>query len=408
MGRVEKEWALSLTRRAALRNVAAFFAGSPLMLAQQDPFRDHSRVPGMDELLTAFDFEPVAYAKLPREAYDYTAYGTESEFTLRRNRQAFDWVDLTPKIVVNVSQVNTATEVLGTKLAFPILVAPTAAHAALHPEGEAGTYRAATDASNTPMIISNNASMPVAKIAAAAKGNLWWQLYPRQDLDASKELLDTAQSSGAQAIVVTMDQGAAVWERALHYRNLGRAGVGGRGAAAAGRGGRGGAGGRGGGSNPYRISTNRLWYNWPYIDQIRPMVKVPMLAKGILTAEDAVLCVEHGLNGIVVSNHGGRAMDYSPATLEVLPEIVDAVRGRIPVLVDGGFRRGSDILKALALGAKAVCLGRVPRWGLGAYGAPGVQRILEILQTELALAMSHTGCPTLASIDRTLVRTHFS
>jgi isopentenyl diphosphate isomerase/L-lactate dehydrogenase-like FMN-dependent dehydrogenase len=132
-----------------------------------------------------------------------------------------------------------------------------------------------------------------------------------------------------------------------------------------------------------------------------------MLAKGVLTARDARLCIEHGLDGIIVSNHGGRALDYSPSSLEVLPEIVDAVGGKVPVLIDGGFRRGSDILKALALGASAVCLGRVPRWGLGSFGAPGVQRVLEIMQTELVLAMAHTGRPSLASIDRTLVRTDF-
>ena len=136
-------------------------------------------------------------------------------------------------------------------------------------------------------------------------------------------------------------------------------------------------------------------------------VKVPLLAKGIVTAEDARLCVEHGLDGVYVSNHGGRSLDYGPSTLEVLPEIVDAVGGRVPVLFDSGIRRGSDILKALALGAKAVCVGRAPRWGLGAYGPEGVQRVLEILQAELVQAMAYTGRPTLASIDRTLVRTDF-
>ena len=137
------------------------------------------------------------------------------------------------------------------------------------------------------------------------------------------------------------------------------------------------------------------------------MVKVPLLAKGILTGEDARLCLEHGLDGVYVSNHGGRSLDYSPSTLEVLPEIVDAVGGKAPVLFDSGIRRGTDILKALALGASAVCLGRVPRWGLAAYGAPGVQRVLEILQAELVQAMAYTGRPTLASIDHTLVRTDF-
>jgi isopentenyl diphosphate isomerase/L-lactate dehydrogenase-like FMN-dependent dehydrogenase len=134
---------------------------------------------------------------------------------------------------------------------------------------------------------------------------------------------------------------------------------------------------------------------------------VPILAKGILTAEDALLCLDHGLDGVYVSNHGGRALDYSPSSLEVLPEIVDAVRGRVPVLFDSGIRRGTDILKALALGANAVCVGRVPLWGLGAFGPAGVQRVLEILQAELVQAMVETGRPTLASIDRSLVRTEF-
>ena len=179
----------------------------------------------MDELVTSFDFEPVAFANVPYSAYHYTAYGTEGEFTLRRNREAFDWVDLVPKTAISPSQVNTASELLGVKLAYPILIAPSAAHAALHPEGEVATYKASFAASNTPMIVSNNASLPVDKIAAAAKGNMSWQLYPRQDLDASKGFLEVAQSNGSQWIVVTLDQGAALWERAQHYRNLGRAGV---------------------------------------------------------------------------------------------------------------------------------------------------------------------------------------
>ena len=212
-------------------------------------------------------------------------------------------------------------------------------------------------------------------------------------MDDSKALLETAQASGAKAIVVTIDQGSAYYERTLHDRNLGvtpiravRAGT---------------------EPNPYRVLTNRTWYTGSYFEQIRPLIKVPMLAKGVITAEGAVQCVERGIDGIIISNHGGRAMDYSPSTLEVLPEIVDAVRGRIPVLIDGGFRRGSDILKALGLGAKAVCLGRVPRWGLAAYGAAGAQRVLEILQKELALAMAQNGCATIGSIDRSLVRTRF-
>ncbi len=160
-------------------------------------------------------------------------------------------------------------------------------------------------------------------------------------------------------------------------------------------------------SNPYRVPQGRLWYNWQYADQVRKMLTVPLAVKGVLTGEDAKAFVDHGFDAIYVSNHGGRSLDYDPSTLEVLTEIVDAVPARVPVLFDSGIRSGSDILKALALGAKAVCLGRVIRWGLAAYGPPGVQRILEILQAELVAAMAQTGSPDLASIDRTLLRTHF-
>ena len=403
MGSLELRWRLSLTRRAALRRVAAFVAGSPLLSGQQDPFRDHSRVPGLNELVTALDFEPVAHAKLPRDAYDYTALGVEGEFTLRRNRQVFDWVQLVPKALAGAGPVQTATEILGAPMAFPILVAPSAGQGQLHPEGEMATHQGATAASNTTMIVSVNSSFPLEKTAAAAAGPLWYQHYPRgPEVEDNRDLLERAQALGCRAIVLTLDNqiGTGVRERTMHDRNLAR-----RAAVPAANlrpGGRGDP-----PSSPYRVSGGYPYLDWAWLEKIRPLVRVPLLVKAILTAEDARLCVERGLQGIVVSNHGGRNADYHPSTLEVLPEIVDAVQGRIPVLIDSGFRRGADVLKALALGADAVCLGRVARWGLAAYGPPGVQRVLEIVQGELALAMAHTGRPTLASIDRTLVRTDF-
>ena len=401
MERLQHLWRGSLSRRRAFGALAGFLAGSPLLRGQQDPFRDHSRVPGLDELLSVPDFEPVAHAKLPREVYDYTAYGVDGEFTLRRNREAFDWVDLVPRGVVDVSSVSAATEVLGTKLEFPIMVAPTAAHATLHPEGETATCAGCAAAANTTLISSHVASLPIEKIAAASKAPLWYQLYPRPELDYNREVLEKVQAAGCRAVVVTVDQQASSYERSLHDRNL-----------LSRPGGGGGAGRRGAGAgppprNPYRVPETRLWYEWKLFDDLRPIVKVPMLAKGIVTAEDARLCLEHGLDGIYVSNHGGRSLDYEASTLEVLPEIVAAVNGRVPILFDGGIRRGSDVLKALALGAAAVCIGRPQRWGLAAYGAPGVGRVLEILQAELLLAMAATGRPTLASIDRTLARTYF-
>jgi 4-hydroxymandelate oxidase len=392
MGKQEDVWALD--RRRALRALAGFIAGSPLLRSQQDPFRDHSRVPKLEELLTAIDFEAVAYAKLPRSAYDYTAYGSSSEFTLRRNREAFDWVKLVPKAIGAPGTPNTATEVLGTKMAYPIMLSPTAAHAQLHPDAETATYQGATAAANTPMIVSNVSSLPFEKIAAAAKGPLWFQLYPKQELDANRELLEKVQAAGCRAVVVTVDQQTSYYERALHGRNLTGGTVTRRTRQST-------------PTNPYSLEESRLWYEWKFFSQIRPFVKVPMIIKGILTAEDAKLSLENGLDAVYVSNHGGRSLDYGPSSLEVLPEIVEAVGGRVPVLFDSGVRRGSDVLKALALGASAVCLGRAPRWGLGAYGAPGVQRVLEIVQAELRQAMAYTGRPALASIDRTLARTEF-
>jgi 4-hydroxymandelate oxidase len=409
MGSIESRWRASATRRAALKGLAALVAGSPLLKGQQDPFRDHSRVPAMDELINAFDFEAVAYAKISRDAYDYTALGVEGEFTLRRNRKAFDWVELIPKGMVDVGSVQTATEVLGTKMSFPIMIAPSASHYSLHPDGELGTHRAATAASNTPYIISHNASYPVDKIAAAATGPIWWQLYHRPTIEANQEFIGRAEDAGCKALVVTNDGGASSGSvvkyptgpgprhRVSHDLHL---------------------------ASTRQTDDNRLngrtpngplttgegaggGLDWKLMDGIHSITKIPVLVKGILTGEDAKACVEHGINAIIVSNHGGRAMDYGPSTLEVLAEVVDAVQGRIPVIIDSGFRRGSDILKALALGANAVALGRVPRWGLAAYGPQGMQRILEIMQGELVLAMAATGRPTLASIDRTLVRTNF-
>lgn len=261
-------------------------------------------------------------------------------------------------------------------------------------------HRAATDASNTPMIVSQNATMPIDRIGSAARGPMWWQFYPVRSLDDSRAVIDNALTAGCTGVVVTVDQQASYYERSLHDRNLG---------------GRTGGGGRGGAANTpaatgparYRLQAGRLWYTWSYLAELRRLVKVPLLVKGIVTAEDAALCVEHGVDGIVVSNHGGRSMDYGPSTLEVLPEIVAAVKGRVPVLTDSGYRRGTDILKALALGADAVLLGRATRWALGAFGTAGAERLLEMMQRELVDAAAAHGRSTRRSITSALVRTRF-
>jgi len=379
-----------MTRRECLQNLAAFLATSPLY-GQRDPVRYHTRVPGLAELQTVFDFEGVAYSKQPRTSYDYLAYGVDGEFTMRRNRQAFDWAEIVPNRLTAGKKPDTRTRLFGQTMDFPIMVSPTGSQGLLHPEADQAMHKGAA-AAHTLMAVSNNSRFPFDTVAAAAASPLWVQLYPKQALDANREYLEAAQTAGAQAVIVTVDQQASVYERALHDRNLNgtRSRFGNVKA-----------------SNPYRVSENRLWYTWSFFDQIRPFVKTPMLAKGILTGEDAKLCLEHGVDGIYVSNHGGRSLDYGPSTLEVLPEIVSAVAGKVPIVFDSGVRRGSDVLKALALGANAVALGRVPLWGLGSFGPQGVQRVLEIVQAEFVEAMRFSGVADIASIDRKLVRTDF-
>ena len=379
-------------------SLAALVAGSPLVAAQRDPrlLGDHRRIPGFAEMTSVFDFEPVFHGNVSQAVYDYTAHGADSEATIRRNRDAFGWVDVVPRAPVDATAVDTRTTVLGLSLDFPLFVAPTALQVALHPDGEVGMHRAAT-ATKTPFIISNNSSQPAEKIATSSSGPAWFQFYPRRSLDESRALLERVQGAGCQAIVVTVDQQATFYERTQHLRNLGGSPRTSPSPPAT-----------GGPRNPYRVSEGRLWYEWRYLDQIRPFITGPMLVKGILTAEDALLCLEHGAQGIIVSNHGGRSLDYGPSTLEVLPEIVDAVRGRVPVLVDSGFRRGADVMKALALGASAVCLGRATRWGLGAFGTPGAQRVIEMIQAELVTAMAAAGRRSLADLDRTAIRVRFT
>jgi 4-hydroxymandelate oxidase len=402
VGQIDNRWRRSLTRREALLSLAGILAGSPLLRAQLDPrpLRDHRRVPSMNEMMTAFDFEPICFANMQLANYDYMAHGSDSEFTLRRNREAFQWVDLVERPGTPASSVNTATELLGIKMDYPIFVAPSTRQRDLHPEGDAGMYQGAS-ATGTPLILASGSSVPIQKVATSADGPRWSQFYPIQNLTAARDQIELFQANGAGAIVVTVDQQTSRYERDLHDRYLGgsttpRRVEGAEPFAASTR-----------GAAKYRVDPRRMWYSWKYLDDIRPFIKGPMLVKGIITTDDAKMCVERGYDGIIISNHGGRAMDYVPSTLEVLPEIVDTVGGKIPVLIDSGFRRGADLVKAIALGASAVCLGRAPRWGLGAFGPAGVQRLLEIVHSEFREAMAKTGRTTLAALDRTAVRTNF-
>ncbi len=407
---IKRSWLTNPSRRTALARVAGLLAGSPIAaaVAQSDPrpLSEHHRALSLAEMQTAFDFEPVFFGNVPVRTYDYTAHGDGSEFTLRRNRQAYEWVDIVPtRAPIPASQVDLSSELLGVKMKFPIIVAPTAAMPPLHPDGEIGMFKAATAASNTLMILSINTGTPVTQVATASPGGtLWGQFYPLENRAATQRSMDTYQNSGCNGIVVTVDQQASYYERTQQDRNFGGRVLG------TGSGIRAGA--EGGtaaltGAARYRISSRRLWYTWQYIDDLRKMVKGPLLIKGILGPDDARLAIEHGADAIIVSNHGGRSMDYGPSTLEVLPEVVAAVNGRIPILFDSGIRRGADVFKALALGANGVMLGRTTRWGLAAFGTAGAQRVIEILQQELVQVAAAAGCAKLSDINDTTVRANF-
>jgi len=389
-----------MTRREAARGLLVWMAGSPLAGAQQELAAPTERLPSIEDLVSVFEFEPVAKAKILRSSYDYVAGGVEDEWTLRRNREMFGRLTLRPRFLRDTSKLDLGMELFGTRLEAPILLSPTGNLGLLHQEGELATARGA-GAAKTILTVSSAASNPLEKIAAAATGPLWFQLYAAADLDGTRERVERAVAAGCRAVCFTVDsQYGPRRERPLRDRSS-------RAETPAGARARQ-PGGRGSVSElpeRYRLRPSlAAKLTWAFLDELKAWAKVPVLIKGILTAEDARLCVERGAAGIIVSNHGARRLDHTPSTIEVLPEIVDAAEGKIPVLIDGGFRRGTDILKALALGAKAVMVGRPAVWGLGAYGAAGVQRVIELLQTELARAMGLAGCASLASINRSVVR----
>ncbi|MBA2589146.1 MAG: alpha-hydroxy-acid oxidizing protein [Alphaproteobacteria bacterium] len=422
MADIEKMWAASPSRRKALTRLAGFMAASPIgaAVAQQDPTKPLSavhRIPGLAEMRTSFDFQPVFEGNLLPSVYEYTAHGDGSEFTLRRNRQAYDWVDIVPtRAPVPASQVDLSSELLGVKMKFPMIVGPSSGQNQIHPEGEVGMFKGATAVGMVDVLAGATAGTAKTAVTTVQGGTLWAQHYPIENLDSMQRALSGVQDAGVTNIVVTVDQQASVYERTLLIRNLGGRASGGptagggnaAAAAAAAAAAKAAAGGPPvPGSVRYRVSDRRLWYSWGYIDALRKVARNKLIVKGILDPEDAKLAIEHGADAIVVSNHGGRSMDYGPSTLEVLPEIVSAVNGRIPVLFDSGIRRGADIFKALALGANGVCLGRTARWGLGAFGAAGAQRVFEILQAELLQVAAAAGCASLSDINKTMVKTHF-
>ncbi|MBI1786193.1 MAG: alpha-hydroxy-acid oxidizing protein [Acidobacteria bacterium] len=352
-------------------------------------------MPPIEDLVNVFDFDAACKQKIPKDAYDYISGGAEDEFTLRRNREAFGRVTFRPNMLVDVSRLDLSVTLFGQRIEMPILIAPTGAHRRAHADGELATARAA-GAAKTIMAVSTSSSYPIDQIGKAATGPLWFQLYAGPDADATRDKVERAVGAGCKTVCLTVDAPYFPHrERDIRNRMV-RAEIQNEMGANARR--------RGAPPPRYGLPVRyTAQLTWSILDDLNGYAKVPVLIKGILTPGDAHRAVERGAAGIIVSNHGGRYLDGDPATIEVLPGIIDAAAGKIPVLIDGGFRRGADVLKALAIGAKAVLLGRPPLWGLGAFGQQGVERVLQLLQTELALAMGLAGRPNLASIDRSLV-----
>lgn len=328
--------------------------------------------------LTVEDFEPIARARLPKEVYDFVAGGAGDEWTLRENTRAFERWILRPRVLRGVVEPDTRTEVFGVPLSMPVMIAPWAYQRLVHPDGELATAQAAARA-GTLMVVSTPAERHLEAIAATDVPR-WFQLYVVRDRAVSERMLDRAVEAGYGAVVFTVDLPVG----GLRYRDA-----------------------RNGFEIPEDMRARGGDYDpvltWDDIAWIKDRTGLPVLVKGILAAEDAPLAIEAGADGIVVSNHGGRQLDATAAGVDALPEVVETVAGRIPVLMDGGVRRGTDILTALALGAAAVLVGRPIAWGLAADGEEGVARVLEILRTGLENAMVLTGCHTLTDVTRELV-----
>jgi isopentenyl diphosphate isomerase/L-lactate dehydrogenase-like FMN-dependent dehydrogenase len=373
----------------------------PMMWAPLEPSR---LIKSPKEAINVFDFEPVMRQNVPPAHFGYMASGIDDEVTLRANREGFLKFQLRPRRLVDVSKIDMSTTILGTKYATPIIVAPIGGQKAFHPEGEVAVARAAKVGDHL-QILSTVTTSPVEEVTKARGAPVWYQLYATNKWEVAKAFVTRAEKAGCPVVAVTVDRSGGRNQETLFRlqktdtRNCD--GCHDRSSLAA---------------NQKRRSmyegvdlsglTNLQSSNmtWDFLKRLRDTTKMKIVLKGILAHEDAALAVENGMDGIIVSNHGARSEDSGRSTIDALPEILDAVKGRMPVLVDSGFRRGTDIGKALAMGATGVCVGRPYIWGLGAFGQPGVERALELLRIELAAIMQQVGAPTIKHLVPGMVR----
>jgi 4-hydroxymandelate oxidase len=356
-----------------------------------------SRIP--PEIVAAADYEPFARERVDGNAWAYLTGGTADEITLRANREAFDRLKLNQRVLGDFSGGgNTRVTLFGQIFDSPVLLAPVAYHKLAHPEGELATALGAA-AAKAGFAVSTHSSVTLEEIAQAAPNALWFQLYLKSDRGFTKELVQRAEAAGYSALLVTVDAPVNSMrnrEQRIQFRlppGVEAANLRGLPPPVA----------RGIDENELCGGMMKEAPTWQDIEWLRSITKLPVVIKGIMTPEDASQAAIRGAAGVVVSNHGGRTVDTAPATIEALPQIADAVQGQIPLILDGGVRRGTDVLKAIALGASAVMIGRPYIFGLAAAGAVGVAHVLNILRAELEVAMALTGRPTLASVDRSVV-----
>ena len=388
---------MNYTRRNVIKTVSALAGATLLPLTGVAETSDENvpdlRSPmsnthsgGLDELLNLFDFEKKAEELMTKMVWEFVASGAADEITLKWNREAFDKIKIQTHVLNDVSKIDTKMSLFGQQLSYPILIAPSSNHKIMHPEGEVATARGANLGFAT-YVVSSSTTTPIEEIAKVATQPLWFQLYVGGDKTFVKDLVQKVESHGVKALCLTVDLPVSgVRNRQDRAKFQLPAGL----------------------ENPYRSNTEKaLSYRksvtWKDIGWLKSITKMPVLLKGILNPADAEKAVQSGASGIIVSNHGGRNLDTVPPTIEVLPYITKQVKKRIPVLMDGGIRRGTDVVKAIASGADAVLVGRPICYGLACGGAEGVAKVLGILKRELEIAMALLGITSIAGINQSVI-----
>jgi 4-hydroxymandelate oxidase len=380
---------------SARREFLRFLAASPLIAMAQEP--------SAKDALSTLDFEPLAHKALPPAHWGYMSTGVDDDLTLRMNREAMGHYQIRARHLVGVEKPDLSFELFGKRWHSPIYFSAVSAQRAFHPDGEIGTARAAK-AKKVVQMLSTVSSTSVEDVAGALGEPPWYQLYMPVTWNETEKLVRRVEAAGCEVMTWTIDtlggrnaetgtrlgrtdtRNCNICHKAAPDANQGTARNRAKPMFA----------GLSGEMNPAMA-------DWSYVDRLKKMTKMKLLLKGIDTAEDAVMARDRGVDGVVVSNHGGRATETGRGTIDILPEVVDAVGRQIPVLVDGGFRRGTDIFKALSLGARAVGIGRPYVWGLAAFGQEGVARVIDILRAELIMTMRNCGVPSTARFSRDFI-----